>query len=205
MISNYPYPTAEHLEPLHTPYDVIDEELRLYPAGRDMREGIIGISRIYEHTPLLVGFKKYARLLDIAHHAINISAATELTSPSVAANFYVGEVLATHISVKPMPRAIRQYVLGQDFLYQFGHGMYDIDPDNEVLRLICNDLIEFREQTWRETLDKQDEEYQEKLFDLVIRMFDDTPDVGGAEDDVMAGYLFAANLIFISIDQSDER
>ncbi len=94
MANSYPYPAAEHLQPVVTPYDVIDEELRYYRSGPELRRGIIGIGKIYRKTLFMIGLQKYARLMKIAQLTNEVS--SELDRPALPANFYVGEILATH-------------------------------------------------------------------------------------------------------------
>ena len=196
-MANYPYPDVEHLKPTVSPYDVIDEELRIYKTGPEFRQGIIGISRLYDKTRLMTGFKKYARLLNIAQLSTAVS--VELERPAMASNFYVGEVFATHVSVKPMPKAIRQQVLRQDYLSQYGSGATDIDPENKLLKLACAELLDFRDNDWQDLLARQNEPYQEKLVEPTVPRSEDVPIAGHPEDDFLAGYLYAANLIFLAV------
>jgi len=200
-VATYPYPDAEHLPQPLSPYDVIDEELRIYQSGAQFREGVIGIGRIYDNTPLLIGFKKYARLLNIAQMTTAVT--TELERPAMASNFYIGEVFATHASVRPMPKPIRQFVLAQDYLSQYGRGRTDIDPQNQLLKLACAELLDFRDNDWQDLFARQNDLYQEKLVDATVRMYEDIPNAGHAEDDFMAGYLYAANLIFLAVTRDN--
>jgi hypothetical protein len=201
LTNQYPYPAIEHLEPALSPYDVIGEELRYYPTGKEFRAGIIAISKIYDKTPLMIGFKKYARLLNIAQLTTDVT--SELERPVMAANFYSGEVFATHTAVQPMPKPIRQYVLGQDYLSQYAPGVTNIDPGNSLLKLACAELLDFRDSDWQDLFNRQDDLYQGKLLDAAARLYEDVPNPGHNEDDFMAGYLYAANLIFLAVTKDD--
>ncbi len=97
-----------------------------------------------------------------------------------------------------MPKVVRQYVLGQNPLNYHGSEHYT-SPDTHILRSTCAELIAFRNHDWKDVLNQQDDLYQEKLFEVTTRLYEDIPNAGQNEDDFMAGYLYAANLIFTAL------
>lgn len=196
MNEHYPYPDIEHYEEPKNPLQVLDEELRFYPDGESLRGGVVAIGRIYQNTELLYCFKKYACLMNVVSTVAN----PEQPRLSIDNDFYAGTILGTHVMAKPAPKHIRRRMLGIDVLEDYSPWSESgIDPANQSLQLALEELAHYKKDEWRELLELQPEEHQERILDLGQRLFEDIPDAKMRNDrweSFTAGYLFASNLIY---------
>ena len=181
-----PYPDAEYRKPALNSLDVLEEELGFYPDGPSFRGGLVAIGRIYEKTRLMQGFARYSRLAVIA----SMSQGRQEGLNGMAPNFLAGETLAMHVLLKPVDILHRRYFLNHDLFPP----TYD-EEGNVLLQENLAELEEHRTSTWRHVLDTQSARHQELIMEAAMRAYDDVPNAGAAEDDFMAGYLYAGNLI----------
>ncbi len=181
-----PYPDAEYRKRALNPLDVLEEELGFYPDGPSFRGGLVGIGRIYDRTKLMQGFARYSRLAVIA----SMAQGREEGLNGMAPNFLAGETLAMHVLLKPVDTLQRRYFLNKSLFPP----TYDAEGEM-LLRDNLAELEEHRTKGWREILDTQTPQHQELLMEAAMRAYDDIPNAGPAEDDFMAGYLYAGNLI----------
>lgn len=195
MGEKFPYPTAEHYREPRDPLEVIDDELRLYPDARSMREGLVAIGRIYQNTEMLYCMKKYAYLVNVA----TIMTGAGPSKHGIDNDFYSGTILGTHALVKPAPKPLRQHVLSLDVLSGYSPWSEGFDPDSTILREILEELVEYRDGGWHELFEAQPLDHQERIMDMGARLYEDVrlPDERNRRwDSFASGYLYAVNLIY---------
>jgi hypothetical protein len=182
-----PYPEAEYRKPATTAPDILEEELGFYADGPSFRAGIVAISRIYEDTDLMRSFTSCSRLAVIGALA---QGKQEPSPNGLALHFLAGETLAMHASLRPATSFVRQRILGYDLL-----GAMQDQQDKTLIHQAMADIAIHRAGTWQELLDAQTPEHQELLVEATARMYEDIPNVGSTENDFMAGYLYADDVI----------
>jgi hypothetical protein len=186
----YGYPKQEHRETPKDTWGVLREEGRLYQPGDDFRTGALAIGRLYRDFPFLQCMKKAAVL---THVAAGEASGGVRSGLAIDMSFYAGEILATHCTLRPLPRLNRQAVLRFDLLGGYGYGDTTYDSDNTELTATSDSLGAFVEGDWHDDLLSYDEPVQELLFVTAERMFHDYDRVIGQnyENRFLAGFLWA--------------
>lgn len=196
MAETYPYPEAEHYEFPRTPLAVLEDELHIYKDGPELRDSILGLETMYRGNPLHTNIVAYAALMKRAAIAAELISYSSDAAQDLA--FLGGEVLAVHCSLRPMPRVMRQYMLGRDMLCVAYADAYNAEFRATVAQQTMRELIEYREQDWQTLLQAQDPAYREAILQASNTVYNDLPDTEILRDNFTAGYLYAGNLIFSS-------
>lgn len=199
MANKYPYPEAEHYTFPGTAAELIQDELRLYPDGPSFRTNIVGLSRMYETTPLLTSCRKYATYMQLAAYSCDqAGVASQLDN-----DFYAGEVYAIHAMGSLLPTDTKRYLLRYNAFEKYEMSDPASSERGALIKGLIEQLAEYRKETWKLVRDTQAIYIQERLADIAILAYSDIPNAGEREDGFMAGYLFSGKII-AHIFASDE-
>lgn len=190
--SELSYPAREHL---HLPTDAIewiDEELRTGGEGRYLRASIgTELHAMYSKSELTKSFRWYAdALLNAKMHIAD--SRQEHATESSPHTFYVGALLATHATLQPLDKDMRQAILRQgcDDAGNVVDSFAEIGEEKQHMNASMYDAV-------NTFLLTNSDELKSVVITAAERAYSDFPRTQAAEYEVefMFGYAFSAQAI----------
>lgn len=187
------YHPSEYYVPPRSPLDVMDEFIELYEPGEDSVKYVMALGRLYAKVPFIHFMEEHARLIEIARVEASDSH-TSFDSMSHDSNFLAGSVMAMHANLYGASDLLKARVLSQNPLKDL-RSAPDCEEKYEVIQDCVNVMREWDKVGAQMLFEDQTEEFQEKLLELTIMMYNNVAHPNGADMQFISGFMYSSQMI----------